>query len=288
MKVWLDARRMEERGEAHAYLRERLDLPDYYGRNLDALYDCLTEMSGVELALLYAEEVQGYYPKIEHVLLEAAKENRGLLVWREEKGAVFPARNLQIRVAREEDAEQLLAIYAPYVEETAITFEYDVPSLTEFQERIRETLKKYPYLVAEREGEIVGYVYAGSFHKRAAYDWSVETSIYVRKGQGGQGIGKSLYEALELALFLQHVLNLNACIACAEKEDEYLTRDSLCFHQNLGYRLAGKFQACGYKFGRWYGVVWMEKHIGVHNGEPPAVRWFKEVREELAERFGIR
>ena len=62
MKVWLDARRMEERGEAHAYLRERLDLPDYYGRNLDALYDCLTEMSGVELALLYAEEVQGYYP----------------------------------------------------------------------------------------------------------------------------------------------------------------------------------------------------------------------------------
>ena len=91
--------------------------------------------------------------------------------------------DIHIRIAEPEDAEALLAIYAPYVEETAITFEYAVPSVEEFQERIRNTLQQYPYLVAEDENGILGYAYAGRFQSRAAYDWAVETSIYIRKDQ---------------------------------------------------------------------------------------------------------
>ena len=84
---------------------------------------------------------------------------------------------IRIRPVKPEDAEKLLAIYAPYVEQTAITFEYEVPTVEEFREQIHNTLKKYPYLVAEQGGEPVGYAYVGPFHDRPAYDWAVETSI---------------------------------------------------------------------------------------------------------------
>ena len=119
---------------------------------------------------------------------------------------------LQIRVATKEDAEALLAIYAPYVEKTAITFEYEVPSIEEFRCRIQETLKKYPYLVAEKNGKIVGYAYAGAFHARPAYDWAVETSIYVSRDLRSSGVGSLLYEKLEEYLTAQHVCNVCACI----------------------------------------------------------------------------
>ena len=87
-----------------------------------------------------------------------------------------------IREAKLEDAAELLAIYAPYVEKTAITFEYTVPSVAEFAERMQQVQQRYPYLVAEQDGKLLGYVYAGPFHERAAYDWAVETSLYVRQG----------------------------------------------------------------------------------------------------------
>ena len=99
-----------------------------------------------------------------------------------------------IRIATENDAEELLNIYAPYVEKTAITFEYEVPSVEEFRKRIRNILKKYPYIVEEKEGEILGYAYAGVFKNRAAYDWAVETTIYVREDQRKSGVGRALYE----------------------------------------------------------------------------------------------
>ena len=130
-----------------------------------------------------------------------------------------------IRVATPQDAGALLAIYAPYVTDTAITFEYEVPSLTEFRERIRHTLERYPYLVMEQDGEILGYAYAGPFKERAAYDWAVETTIYVKQGMKKQGIGRKLYQALEDILIRQNILNLNACIGYPTVEDEYLTRN---------------------------------------------------------------
>ena len=187
--------------------------------------------------------------------------------------------HITLRIASEADAEALLDIYAPYVRETAITFEYEVPSPEEFQSRIRRTLEKYPYLIAEREGRCVGYAYAGAFHARAAYDWAVETSVYVERRLRRQGVGRRLYTALEKILTLQNILNLNACIAYPAEEDPYLTRDSADFHQRLSYQLVGRFHQCGYKFGRWYDMIWMEKMLGAHRSPQPPVRPFPEIRE---------
>ena len=163
-----------------------------------------------------------------------------------------------------QDAEALLAIYAPYVEQTAITFEYDVPTVDEFRRRIEEVSKRYPWLVAVDGTRIVGYAYASAFQKRAAYQWAVETSIYVDRNERGRGIGRRLHEALEEALKQQGILNMNACIAYTEQEDEYLTLDSVRFHERLGYSRVARFHKCGKKFGRWYDMIWMEKLIGEH------------------------
>lgn len=178
---------------------------------------------------------------------------------------------LILRQVRPEDAAELLAIYAPYVEQTAITFEYVVPTVEEFQSRICSTLKKYPYLVAERAGEILGYAYAGEFKSRAAYAWNVEVSIYIKQGMKRMGLGRLLYAELERLLKAQGVLNLYACIAYPKEEDEYLTKDSVRFHERQGYRLIGTFSKCGYKFNRWYDMVWMEKLVGEHLEEQPPV-----------------
>lgn len=185
-------------------------------------------------------------------------------------------KHIFIRIAKPEDAGKLVEIYAPYVKETAITFEYEVPSVEEFRKRIESILKKYPYLLAERDGKITGYAYAGVFNERPAADWSVETAIYVEKGSRRAGVGRALYEALEKALIRQNILNVNACIAWPETEDEYLTYDSIRFHEHMGYRMVGRFHQSGYKFGRWYDLAWMEKHLGEHPAKPERVRWFSQ------------
>lgn len=191
--------------------------------------------------------------------------------------------NTVIRIASPKDAEQLLDIYAPYIRSTAVTFEYTVPSVEEFAERIRHTLEKYPYLLALRDGEILGYAYAGPLHIRAAYAWSAETSIYVKSDSKHQGCGRLLYEALEKVLKKQNIINVNACIACPELEDQYLTRDSINFHEHMGYRMAAEFHQCAYKFGRWYNMVWMEKFLGDHPRQPEPFRSFQEVGGEFGE-----
>lgn len=188
--------------------------------------------------------------------------------------------NLQIRIATVEDSAALLDIYKPYVEKTAVTFEYEVPSLEEFSGRIKTILKKYPVLVAECESEILGYAYAGAFQSRAAYAWAVETSIYIREDSRKFGIGRLLYEELENILRKQNIVNLNACIAYPTEEDTYLTKDSVKFHEKMGYRMVGEFRQCGYKFNCWYNMVWMEKHIGEHRKEQPPVKLFLEICKE--------
>ncbi|MDO4632589.1 MAG: GNAT family N-acetyltransferase [Eubacteriales bacterium] len=173
-------------------------------------------------------------------------------------------KDIYIRNVTPDDAEELLKIYAPYVERTAITFEYEVPTLEEFRGRICDTLKKYPYLAATDGEKILGYAYIGCFKGRAAYDWSAETTIYLAEGQKRKGIGKILYKALEDAAAKQNILNLNACIGYPREEDEYLTKASVLFHERMGYRMVGCFHNSGYKFDRWYDMVWMEKFIGEH------------------------
>lgn len=179
--------------------------------------------------------------------------------------------SITIRMANPADAQALLNIYAPYVINTAITFEYDVPSVEEFSSRIAHTLEKYPYLIAEEGGNILGYAYASPFHDRPAYDWAVETSIYVDQNIKHRGIGRKLHDALESTLREQGILNMNACIAYPPEEDEHLDKNSVEFHAHMGYRLVGEFYKCGYKFNRWYNMVWMEKLIGEHlsDQKPP-------------------
>ncbi|WP_022764146.1 GNAT family N-acetyltransferase [Butyrivibrio sp. XPD2006] len=169
-----------------------------------------------------------------------------------------------IRTATPDDAKELVAIYDYYVKETAITFEYETPSIEEFRGRIEKVLQKYPYIVIEKGKEILGYAYASTFKDRDAYQWSVELSIYLAKDARRAGLGRMLYEELEKRLKAQGILNLYACIGYPDDEDEHLTLDSVKFHERLGYSMIGKFNKCGYKFGTWYSMVWMEKLIGEH------------------------
>ena len=149
------------------------------------------------------------------------------------------------------DAERLLEIYSYYVTDTAISFEYTVPSLAEFQSRIKRITEKYPYLVVEKDGQIQGYAYAHPFVEREAYDWCCETTIYLDKNAMKCGLGRMLYEALEARLKEMGIINLYACIARTDKKDEYLNNNSPEFHEHLGYKTVGEFRKCGYKFGRW-------------------------------------
>ena len=139
-----------------------------------------------------------------------------------------------------------------------------MPSYEEFRQRIAVTLEKYPYLVLEENGEILGYAYAAPFKPREAYRYSVETTIYLKNGSQKRGLGRLLLSALEKELSECGFTNANACIAFTEPDDEYLTRNSMEFHSHMGYSLVGRFHKCAYKFGRWYDMIWMEKHIGEH------------------------
>ena len=181
------------------------------------------------------------------------------------------SQGLRIRDAVLADAPRLLEIYAPYVTGTAITFELEVPEPEEFGGRMASIQMQYPYLVAELDGRIAGYAYASAFHTRAAYAWNVETSIYLDMQMRRHGIGRRLYEELENALRRMGVLNMNACISCPVEEDAYLTRNSIQFHEHMGFTMVGEFHGSGYKFGRWYDMVWMEKLIGVHGADPAPV-----------------
>lgn len=185
--------------------------------------------------------------------------------------------NLIIRDARTDDIPRLLEIYAWYVDNTAITFEYAVPTSTEFLIRMERITRRYPYLVAECGGALLGYAYAGPFVGREAYDWSAEVTIYLDREHRHSGLGRALYAALETALGRMGITNLYACIGVPEQEDEYLTGNSADFHGHMGYRTVGRFENCGYKFGRWYHMIWMEKLIGEHVPDPAPISPYKEL-----------
>ena len=159
-----------------------------------------------------------------------------------------------IRIAVEEDVPEILAIYAPYVENTTVSFEYDVPAPELFAQRFQNITGQFPWLVWEEDGEIWGYTYAAPPYSRAAYRWCAEPSIYLKPEARGRGIGRKLYAALEEILKLQGYQVLYALIT---QENT----DSLHFHEKLGYRRKVLFDNCGFKFGRWLGVYWLEKRL---------------------------
>ena len=157
-----------------------------------------------------------------------------------------------IRIATEADVPQILAIYAPYIENTTITFEYSVPTEEAFLERFRKITEQFPWLVWEETGRILGYAYGSAPFQRDAYRWCAEDSVYLLPEAQGKGIGTKLCTALEKVLFYQGYRRIYALIT-AENQN------SVTFHKKLGYTLRGNFPDAGFKFGRWVGVVWMDK-----------------------------
>lgn len=161
---------------------------------------------------------------------------------------------MSIRFATEQDIPAILAIYGPYVENTAISFEYSVPSLEEFTQRFRKYTLKFPWLVWEEDGTVLGYAYGNAPFERAAYSWCAEASIYLAPQAHRKGIGSKLYAALEQILTLQGYRKLYALVTTANPP-------SVKFHLSMGYRHLVEFKDCGFKFGSWHGVTWLEKDL---------------------------
>ena len=172
-----------------------------------------------------------------------------------------------IRIAEERDIPAIWEIYGPYVLNTTITFEYDVPTREEFTRRFRDITRQFPWLVYEEDGEILGYAYASAPYARAAYAWCAEPSVYLKPEARGRGIGRKLYAALEQILDCQGYQVLYALVT---QENEA----SLRFHERCGYRVSVLFPNCGFKFGRWLGVIWMEKRLkSVEIPSYPPISW---------------
>lgn len=163
---------------------------------------------------------------------------------------------MPVRLAKEEDLPQILAIYAPYITDSSITFEYEVPTLEDFTARFHAITRQFPWLVWEEDGKILGYAYGSLPFERAGYRWCAEASIYLRPTAFRRGIGKKLYALLEELLKLQGYRMVYAIITAANKA-------SLAFHTAAGYCHTACFPRCGYKFGTWLDVIWMEKVLQI-------------------------
>jgi phosphinothricin acetyltransferase len=168
---------------------------------------------------------------------------------------------IRIRLATLQDAGAICDIYTPYVLTTAITFDITEPSVEEMSTKIETVLKERPFLVAEKDGEILGFAYASAFRPREAYVHAIETSVYIRQDYKAKGLGRRLYTALEDILRLQHVYTANACISYIEPPDEYSPATSRLFHERMGYKQCAHIPNCGRKFNRWYGIIWMQKQL---------------------------
>lgn len=169
--------------------------------------------------------------------------------------------NITIRSATPDDAAAIWNIYRYYVEHTAISFEITMPTQEQIRQRIEKVLSGFPYLVAELNGQIIGYAYAGHFIPREAYYHCAEVSIYISRENHRSGIGRMLYDALSEQLRAKGITQIYACIGVPEIDDEYLTNNSAEFHAHMGFREVGRFRNSGKKFGRFYHMIWMEKLI---------------------------
>ena len=169
--------------------------------------------------------------------------------------------NITIRSATPDDAAAVWSIYRYYVENTAISFEITMPTQEQIRQRIEKVLSGFPYLVAELNGQIIGYAYAGHFIPREAYYHCAEVSIYISREKHRNGLGRMLYEELATQLRRKGITQIYACIGVPEAEDEYLTNNSAQFHAHMGFCEVGRFRNSGKKFGRFYHMIWMEKLI---------------------------
>lgn len=170
---------------------------------------------------------------------------------------------MKLRFARAEDAPALLAIYAQYIQ-TGITFEYDLPSIAEFERRIRTFSQDFPYLICMDGEEIAGYAYAHRPFERKAYDWDVELSIYLDEGYKSMGIGRKMYDVLLQILTRQRVKTAYGLVTLPNESSRRL-------HEKMGFHVAGILHNAGYKNGQWRDVCWFEKQLGTYQIPPEPV-----------------
>ncbi len=182
-----------------------------------------------------------------------------------------------IRPATIQDVPEILEIYAPYVEHTTISFEYDIPSQKVFLNRFLEITAQFPWLVWEEDGRILGYAYGSYPFERSGFAWCAETSIYLRPEARGKGIGKQLYAVLEEIMKQQGYCLLYSLVTADNAA-------SLRFHEKCGYETIMLLPECGRKFDRWLGLAWLQKRLKI--GENPSafpLPWMSIVQD--AERF---
>ncbi len=183
----------------------------------------------------------------------------------------------KIRTVQVSDAQAILKVYAPFITDTCISFEYVVPSIEEFTQRIASISAEYPYIVLEEDGVIVGYAYAHRYLERVAYSWDVEVTIYLAPRVQGKGLGVVLYGALEKLVALQNIKNLYSCITGDNVH-------SIEMHRSMDYELIGTFPKAGFKHDRWLDVVWMAKAIGEKENAPLPLVLFSEMQASVVEK----
>ena len=175
---------------------------------------------------------------------------------------------MKIRFINSTDAADVLAIYAPYILETGVSFETTVPTLEEFTSRIEHYTQKYPWLVAEENGKVVGYAYASKHRDREAYQWCVESSVYLHPSCRGRGIAQMLYVRLFDILTSAGFVNVYAGITQPNEASNKL-------HERMGFELVGTYRKIGYKLGRWHDVLWMSKVLVAQEGSVPEIKDYR-------------
>lgn len=168
---------------------------------------------------------------------------------------------VEIRLAGQDDAEAIAAIYRPFVESTIISFETVPPSAWEMADRIAATVTRFPWLVCEWDGEIAGYAYATKHRERKAYQWSVDTSAYVAPRYWQRRIGSGLYQSLFGILSAQGFVNAYAGIALPNPA-------SVRLHESVGFQPVGIYRSVGHKLGAWHDVGWWERALQNHAAAP--------------------
>ncbi|HIJ57131.1 MAG TPA: N-acetyltransferase [Deltaproteobacteria bacterium] len=180
-----------------------------------------------------------------------------------------------IRLATDNDAEQIQAIYSPVVSDTAISFELKPPSVPEMRQRIMKTLARLPWLVCEQDGEIRGYAYASLHRTRAAYQWSIDVSVYVHENARRTGVGRAVYGSLCKLLAMQGFYNAYAGITLPNPA-------SVGFHESMGFQPVGVYRAVGYKLGKWHDVGWWQLVLREHLLPPEPTVALGDVRGSAA------
>lgn len=178
----------------------------------------------------------------------------------------------KIRLATEEDSDSLLKIYGEFITNTAVTFEVTIPSVLEFSQRIKNVLEKHPWLICEINGENIGYAYASKHRERAAYQWSVDVTVYISPKYHRKHIATALYTALIELLKVQGYYNAYAGVALPNIKSEG-------FHEFFCFKPVGVFHNVGYKFNEWRDVKWFELAISEHSKIPSSPKTINEIKD---------